>query len=92
MYMIEKVIGHIFEYDKKHKVLKIVADLAEVGVPSPGLRATAAAEVDALVGGAAAIGAPPPPHAPPCSSTRHRNPASPIRKMFTAIFGMCRYI
>ena len=92
MYMTEKVTGHTFEYDKKHKVLKIVADLAEVGVPSPGLRATAAAEVDALVGGAAAIGAPPPPHAPPCSSTRRRSPPSPIHKMFSAIFGMCRYI
>ena len=27
MYMIEKVRGHTFEYDKKDKVLKIVADL-----------------------------------------------------------------
>ena len=33
MYMIEKIIGHTFEYDKKHKVLKIVDDLTEVGVP-----------------------------------------------------------
>ena len=32
MFMIEKVIGHTFEYDKKHKVLKIVDDLTEVGV------------------------------------------------------------
>ena len=36
MYMIEKVIGHIFEYDKKHKVLKIVDDLTEIGVPPVG--------------------------------------------------------
>ena len=33
MYMIEQVIGHQFEYDRPHKVLKIVADLLEVGVP-----------------------------------------------------------
>jgi len=92
MYMIEKVIGHTFEYYKKHKVLKIVVDLAEVRVPPLGPRATAAAEADAPEGGAAAVGAHPPPHAPPCSSTCHRNPTSPIRKMFTAIFGMCRYI
>jgi len=33
MHMIEKVTGHTFEYDKKHKVLKIVDDLPEVGAP-----------------------------------------------------------
>ena len=27
IYMIEKVIGHTFEYGKPHKVLKIVVDL-----------------------------------------------------------------
>ena len=30
MYMIEKVTGHIFEYDKKHKVLKIVDDFFDL--------------------------------------------------------------
>ena len=34
MYMIEQVTGHQFEYDRPHKVLKIVADLLEVGVPA----------------------------------------------------------
>jgi len=36
--MIEEVTRHTFEYNKQHKVLKIVADLTEVGVPqaSPG--------------------------------------------------------
>jgi len=51
MYKIEKVIGHTFEYDKKHKVLKIVANLLEVGVPPPGLGAGAAAEANAPKGG-----------------------------------------
>ena len=37
MYMIEQVTGHQFEYDRPHKVLKIVADLLEVGVPPPSL-------------------------------------------------------
>ena len=35
--MIEQVIGHLFEYDKTHKVLRIVADLTEIGVPPAGL-------------------------------------------------------
>ena len=52
MYMIEKVTGHTFEYDKKHKVLKIVDDLTEVGVPPPSPRG--AAEVDAPKSGAVA--------------------------------------
>ena len=37
MYMIEQVTGHILEYDKIHKALKIVVDLPEVGVPPVGL-------------------------------------------------------
>ena len=32
--MIEQVTGNQFEYDRPHKVLKIVADLLEVGVPA----------------------------------------------------------
>ena len=53
MYMIERVTRHQFEYDRPHKVLKMVADLLEVGVPPPCLGgATAAAEADASEGGA----------------------------------------
>ena len=88
--MIEEVTRHTFEYDKQHKVLKIVADLLEVGAPPPGPRG--AAEVDAPESGAAAAGASPPPYAPSRSSSRRRSPPSPIRKMFSAIFGMCRDI
>ena len=93
MHMIEQVIGHTFEYDKVHKALKIVAYLPEVGVPTaePG-GGGAAPEADAPVGGAAAGRASPLPHAPSCSSSHHRSPPSPIRKMFSAIFGMCRDI
>ena len=91
MHMIKQVIGHTFEYDKQHKVLKIVADLIEVGVPPPCLGVGAAvAEVDAPEGSAAAAGAPPPPCAPPRSSSHRRSPPSPIRKLFNAIFGMCK--
>ena len=55
MFMIEKVTEHTFEYDKKHKVLKIVDDLIEIGVPpvEPGGGA-AALEADSPVGGVAA--------------------------------------
>ena len=90
MFMIEKVTRNTFEYDKKHKVLKIVDDLTEVGVPppSPG----GAVEADARKSGAAAAGASPPPRAPSCSSSHHRSPPSPIRKMLSAIFRMCRDI
>ena len=55
MFMIEKVTGHTFEYDKKHKVLKIVDDLTDIGVPLVGSGGGAAApEVDSPTGGAAA--------------------------------------
>ena len=55
MFMIEKVTGHTFEYDKKRKVLKIVDDLTEIGVllAGPG-GAAVAPEVDAPTGGVAA--------------------------------------
>jgi hypothetical protein len=89
--MIEQVIGHQFEYDRPHKVLKIVADLPEVGVPPAGPRRAAAAEADALEGGvAAAGGASRPPRAPPRSSSYHRSPPSPIHRLFSAFFGMCK--
>ena len=65
-------------------------DLIEVGVPPPGLEG--AVEADAPKSGAAAAGASPPPRAPSRSSSRHHSPPSPIRKMFSAIFGMCRDI
>jgi hypothetical protein len=35
--MIEQVTRQTFEYDRPHKVLKIVADLQEIGVPLVGL-------------------------------------------------------
>jgi hypothetical protein len=90
MYMIEQVIGHQFEYDITHKVLKIVANLPEVRVPPPGPR-VAVAEADAPEGGAAAAGgASPPPRAPSRSLSYHRSPPSPICKFFSAIFGMCK--
>jgi len=74
-------------------VLKIVADLKKVGVPPPGLGGVvAAAEADAPAGGVAAGGVSPPPRAPPHSSSHRRSPPSPIRKIFSTIFGMCRDI
>ena len=92
-FMIDKVTGHTFEYDKKHKVLKIVDELIEIRVPLAGPGGAAAAiEADAPAGGAAAGGASPLPHAPSRSSSRHRSPPSPIRKMFSAIFGLCKDI
>ena len=91
--MIEQVTEHTFEYDKVHKALKIVADLPEVWVPPVGPGGGAAApEVDAPIGGVAAGRASPLPHAPSRSSSCHRSPPSPIRKMFSAIFGMCKDI
>ena len=70
MHMIEQVTGHQFDYDKTHKILKIAADLTEVGVPPPCPWGAAAVEADAHKGGAtAAGGASPPPRAPPCSSS-----------------------
>ena len=93
MFMIEKVTGHTFEYNKKHKVLKIVDDLTEIGVPLAGPGGGAAAlEVDSPVGGAAVGRASPLPHAPSCSSSRHGSPPSPIRRLFSSIFGKCRDI
>ena len=90
MYMIEQVIGHTFEYDKIHKVLKIVADLPETGLPPAGLGgAVGTAEADAPESGAAA-GASPRPRAPSRSSSRRGSPPSPIRRLFSSIFGMCR--
>jgi hypothetical protein len=86
MYMIEKMTGHTFEYEKTHKVLKIVVDLREIGVPITGPGGAAvAAEVDAPLGGAAAGAASPLSCSPSCSS-------SPIRKFFSSIFGMCKDI
>ena len=82
----------MFEYDKQHKVLKIVADLTEVGVPPLGLGGVAAAEADAPKGGAAVVGASPPPRAPSCSSSCCGSPPSPIHRFFSSIFGMCRDI
>ena len=91
--MIEQVTGHTFEYDKVHKALKIVVGLPEVWVPPAGPGgATVAPEADAPVGGAAAGRASPLPHAPTRSSSHRRSPLSPIRKMFSAIFGMYRDI
>ena len=93
MHMIEQVTGHTFEYDKVHKALKIVVDLPEIGVPLAGLGGAAAApEADAPIGGAAAGGASSLPHASSCSYSRRRSPPSSIRKMFSAIFGMCKDI
>ena len=91
--MIEQVTGHTFEYDKVHKALKIVVDLPEVGVPLVGPGGGAAApEADAPVGGAVAGRASPLPHAPSHFSSRRHSPPSPINKMFSAIFGMCKDI
>ena len=91
--MIEQVTRHTFEYDKVHKALKIIVDLPEVGVPPVGPGGAAAApEADAPIGGAAAGQASPLPHAPSHSSSHRHSPPSPIRKMFSAIFGMCKDI
>ena len=47
--MIEQVTRHTFEYDKPHKVMKIIANLIEIGLPPAGLGGVAvAAEADAL--------------------------------------------
>ena len=90
--MIEQVTGHTFEYDKTHKALKIVADLPETGLPPAGPGgAVGTAEADAPESGATA-GASPPPHAPSCSTSRRGSPPSPIRRLFSSIFGMCRDI
>jgi hypothetical protein len=65
--------------------------LPKVGVPPAGPRRVAAVEVDAPKGGvAAAGGASHPPRAPPRSSSCHRSPPSPIRRLFSALFGMCK--
>ena len=65
MHIIEQVTGHQFDYDRPHKVLKIVTNMTEVGVPPPGLGGAATAvEADAPQGGAV-VGASPPPRAPP---------------------------
>ena len=89
--MIEQVTGHQFDYDKTHKILKIAADLTEVGVPPPcPWGAAAAAEADAPEGGAAVGGASPPPCAPSRSSSHRHSPPSHIHKFFSAIFGMCK--
>ena len=88
MHMIEQVTGHTFEYDKVHKALKIVADLPEVGVPPAGPGGAAVApEADAPRSGAP-VGASPPPRSTSCSG----NPPSPIHRLFSSIFGMCRDI
>jgi hypothetical protein len=82
MHIIEQEVGHQFDYDKSHKILKISADLIEIGVPPPCLGgARVAAKADAPEGGA-----------PSRSSSRHGSPPSPIRKFFSSIFGMCRDI
>ena len=90
--MVEQVIGHTFEYDKVHKALKIVVDLPEIGVPPVGPGAVAAPKADAPTGDAIAGRASPLPHAPSHSSSCHHSPPSPICKMFSAIFGMCKDI
>jgi hypothetical protein len=66
MHIIKQVIGHQFDYDKSHKILKISADLTEIGVPPPCPGGVGAAtESDASEGGAvAAGGVSPPPCAP----------------------------
>ena len=75
------------------KVLKIVDDLTEIGVPLAGLGGGGAApEADSPTGGAVAGRASPLPHAPSHSSSHRRSPPSPIRKMFSAIFGICKDI
>ena len=90
--MIEQVTGHIFEYDKIHKALKIVADLPETGLPPAGLGgAVGTTEADAPESGAA-VGASPPPRAPSRSTSCRGSPLSPIRRLFSSIFGMCRDI
>ena len=67
-------------------------DLPETGLPLVGLGAAAGtAEVDAPESGAAA-GASPPPHAPSHFSSCCGSPPSPIRRLFSSIFGMCRDI
>jgi len=90
--MIEQETGHTFEYDKQHKVLKIVADLTEVGVPPLGLGGATAVEADAPKSGAVVVGASPPPCASSRSSSRHGSPPSPIHRLFSSIFGRCRDI
>ena len=91
MHMIAQVTEHTFEYDKQHKVLKIVADLLEVGAPppSPGeqqqqrlmhLRVVQQQQEHLLH------------HVLLHVHPRCRSSPSPIRKMFSAIFGMCRDI
>ena len=90
--MIEKVTGHTFEYDKIHKALKIVVDLPKIGVPPTGPREAATAKADAPTGGAVGGGASPPPRASPHSSSCHGDPPSPIHRVFSSIFGMCRDI
>ena len=81
MYMIEQVTGHTFEFDKTHKALKIVADLPETGIPPAGPGGAAAPpEADAPGSGAPAGASPSP------------RPPSPIRRLFSSIFGMCRDI
>ena len=91
--MIEQVTRHTFEYDKPHKVMKIIANLIEIGLPPAGLGGVAvAAEADAPQDGAAAGASSPPRRGPPCSSSCHGSPPSPIHKIFSAIFGMCRDI
>ena len=73
--------------------MKIVVDLPEVGVPLAGPGgAVAPLEADAPIGGAAVGRASPLPHAPSHSSSRRRSPPSRIRKMLSAIFGMCKDI
>ena len=90
MYMIEKVIGHTFKYDKIHKALKIVADLPEIGIPPVGLgEAAATAMADAPAGGVPVGGA----SLPPRGSHSHSSSGSgssplPIYKFFSSIFGM----
>jgi len=78
-YIIRQVTGYSFEYDKQHKVMKIAADLAEIDLSPPG----------AAVGGGSAAH-PTSPRGPSRSSSRGRAPPSPIRKSFSAIFGMCK--
>lgn len=90
MHMIEQVTGHTFSYDHKHKPYRVSAELIEP-VPESHLDATpggAAAEAEAPSGGAPTGRASSPPHAP----SRSYSPPSPIRRILSNIFGMCKDI
>jgi hypothetical protein len=80
-YMIRHVTGFSFECDKEHKVLHIFPSLSEIDTPLLDLTHAPAA------GAGAATGAHSPPRAPPQYPPRCM---SPICKLFTCIFSMCK--